>query len=103
MRNARSGSVLTFILFTLMLCACATMALAVFMMKEKGDHYRKMVPIIKQNYEKEKLNYSALEKDRIEIKEERDRLKKDYDEQVKLNEELQENLIKAKSESEKGK
>jgi hypothetical protein len=103
MRNARSGGVLTFILFTLMLCACATMALGVFMMKEKGDHYKKMVPIIKQKYEKEKMNNSALEKDRIRIKEERDRLQKDYDEQTKINVELQKNLKQAKSESEKGK
>ena len=82
MQNARSGAVLTFVLFTLMLCACVTMALAVFIMKEKADRYKKTVPILIQRFNQEKLNNRNLEKKRLEIKEDRDRLRDNFDKQV---------------------
>jgi len=58
--NREGGGVLMLVFLTLALCACVTMALAVFMMREKNAHYTRLVPRLMQMYEEMKKENESL-------------------------------------------
>ncbi|MHC4663212.1 MAG: hypothetical protein ACYS8W_16240 [Planctomycetota bacterium] len=66
MKNRRSGGAFVLVLVTLLLCACVTMGLAVFIMKEKTAHYKVLVPRLKVEYEKIKAEKNDLKKEDLD-------------------------------------
>ena len=89
MKNGRSGGAFVLVLVTLLLCACVTMGLAVFIINEETSRYKEMVPYLLKEFEVLKEESDEMERDLRNQERELARLKKLLEDEKTINSELE--------------